>query len=183
MQEGNKMEENIKKAFDFAADQTKQLITLSSAIITLTVTFSKDIIGKVDNNNRYWLFASWIMFIISILLGVLTLMALTGNLDPMSQKKRDANGKVQRKSDGTVEMEKPSPNLTITSSNVTGTGQWQVWTFLIALAITCWYGYKAATSKEIELDKAKNSYMVIRKSQLGSDTTTYVDTLYLPKTR
>ena len=31
-----------KKAFDFAADITKQWITLAAAIITLTVTFSKD---------------------------------------------------------------------------------------------------------------------------------------------
>lgn len=166
------MEENQKKAFDFAVDLTKQLITLSSAIITLTVTFSKDIIGKVDSSNRYLLLFSWIFFIVSILLGLLTLMALTGNLDPIPKK--------ERQGDGTIKETKPNPNLTITSSNVTGTSQWQVWTFLIAIVFTCWYGYKAANSEENKNDNHKNDYMIIRKSQLGNDTTIYIDTLYLP---
>jgi len=46
------MKENQKKAFDFASDTTKQLITLSTAIVTLTVTFSKDIIGVGDNSPK-----------------------------------------------------------------------------------------------------------------------------------
>lgn len=167
------LEETQKKAFDFAVDLTKQLITLSTAIITLTVTFSKDIIGGIVNStNRYLLLFSWIFFIISILLGLLTLMALTGNLDPIPKRKK--------KKDGTVEITKPDPVVTITTPNVTGTAQWQVWTFLIALGLTCWYGYKAATSNGSNKDKHEKTYMVIRKSQLGNDTTIYIDTLYLP---
>ena len=166
------MEENQKKAFDFAADLTKQLITLSTAIITLTVTFSKDIIGRIDSSNRYLLLLSWIVFIISILLGLLTLMALTGNLDPIEKN--------EKQSDGTKKKIKPNPILTITSSNVTGTGQWQVWSFLIAISITCLYGYKASSNDANKNDTHKNDYMIIRKSQLGIDSTIYTDTLYLP---
>ncbi len=168
------MEETQKKAFDFAADLTKQLITLSTAIITLTVTFSKDIIGKIDSSNRYLLLLSWIFFIISILLGLLTLMALTGNLDPIEKN--------EKQDDENIKKVKPSPILTITSSNVTGTGQWQVWTFLIAISITCCYGYKASSNENDTNinDKHKNDYMIIRKSQLGNDSTVYIDTLYLP---
>lgn len=166
------IEEHQKKAFDFAVDLTKQLITLSTAIITLTVTFSKDIIGAVDNANRYLLLVSWIFFLVSILLGLLSLMALTGNLDPIPKKKKEA--------DGTVSETKPAPNFTITSSNITGTQQWQVWTFLLAIILTCVYGYKASTSHDNKNTNHKNYYMIIRKSQLGNDSTIYIDTLYLP---
>jgi hypothetical protein len=37
------MDEQNKKAFDFAADLTKQLVTLSTSIVTLTLLFSKDL--------------------------------------------------------------------------------------------------------------------------------------------
>jgi hypothetical protein len=166
------MEENQKKAFDFAVDLTKQLITLSTVIITFTVTFSKDIIGNVDDSNRQWLFLSWLFFIFSILFGILTFMALTGNLDPIPKK--------EKKVDGTIGWEKPEPILTITSSNVTSTGKYQILTFLFALLMTCFYGYKASMSRQFNTDKSNNSYMIIRKSHLSSDTLIHIDTLYFP---
>ena len=161
------MEENQKKAFDFAVDLTKQLITLSTAIITLTVTFSKDILGGVDDSNKYLLLTSWIFFIISIFLGVLTLMALTGNLDPMAKK--------QPKNDDGIRPDpvKPEPILTITSNNVTSTARWQVWTFLFALVLTIWYGYCAVTTPD-KLRDNEDSYMIIRESKLGANTTIYI---------
>jgi uncharacterized membrane protein (DUF485 family) len=166
------MEENQKKAFDFAVDLTKQLITLSTAIIALTVTFSKDIIGGVDNSNRWLLFLSWLVFIISILMGILTLMALTGNLDPIPKKQP------KNKDGSQPEPIKPLPIL-ITSTNVTSTAKLQVCTFMIALILTCIYGYKAA-SIPTEGNKYKDSYMIIRETKLGTDSTIYIDTLYLP---
>jgi hypothetical protein len=168
------MEENQKKAFDFAADLTKQLITLSTAIITLTVTFSKDIINLYDSTIRYLLVLSWISFIISILMGILTLMALTGNLDPISPKKLKNADETQ------PDIPKKDPILTITSSNVTSTSKWQVWTFMIALILTCCYGYRAV-SKQDKDNSHKDTYMIIRDTKLGTDTTIYIDTLYLPK--
>lgn len=74
------------KSFDFAADVAKQLITLATAIITVMITFSKDILGT---NSHYiaWLLSSWILFLLSIVFGIFTLMALTGVL-AQSQKLR-----------------------------------------------------------------------------------------------
>ena len=62
------MKENEKKAFDFAADVTKQLITLSTAIITITITFSKDIINLADSAAKNYLLWAWILFIATVFL-------------------------------------------------------------------------------------------------------------------
>jgi hypothetical protein len=170
------MEERQKKAFDFAVDLTKQLITLATVIITLTVTFSKDIIGVVDDSNRTLLLLSWIVFIISILFGILTLMALTGNLDPIPKKQpKDDTGSMP-------DPVAPSPNLTITSSNVTSTAKLQIYTFLIALALTVTYGYNAASSPE-KSNNSDDNYIIIRETRLNADSTAYIDTLYVPKSK
>jgi energy-coupling factor transporter transmembrane protein EcfT len=72
------MTENQKKAFDFASDLVKQIMTLSVAVITLAV-------GNIDTLSKYgyqslvtWIF---ILFILSIFFGLFALMNLTGNLD------------------------------------------------------------------------------------------------------
>lgn len=70
------LSERAKKAFDFAADTTKQLITISTAVITLTVTFSKNVYQNIPSS----LIASWIFYFLSILFGVFTLLTLTGTL-------------------------------------------------------------------------------------------------------
>lgn len=166
------MEENQKKAFDFAADLTKQLITLSTAIITLTVTFSKDIVGGVNHSLLYLLIGTWATYILSILLGLSTLGALTGNLDPKSKKVKGTDGKV---------TETPvAPTLTITSDNVTSTSKWQVFTFILALILTCVYGFLSASKNTKQIDH-KSDYIIIRESKLSNDTTRYIDTLYLPR--
>lgn len=77
----------IQKAFDFANDLTKQLITLSTAIIALTITFTKDIIGTVSDEAKLFLMISWGIYLLSIIFGVWTLMALTGSLEPVKKPK------------------------------------------------------------------------------------------------
>jgi hypothetical protein len=73
-----------EKAFIFASDIAKQLITLSTAILTLTVTFSKDIIRNTPTNiEAGLLMTAWIFHILSIFFGVWTLMALTGELEQL----------------------------------------------------------------------------------------------------
>ena len=132
------MNEYQKKAFDFAADLTKQLITLSTGIITLTVTFSKDVFGAASSAELGWLVATWVLFFLSIVFGLLTLMALTGNLDPVSKKIKTESGK---------EVEaKEVPIVTITSSNVRGTSIAQILTFLVALITMGVYGFYALSS-------------------------------------
>lgn len=166
------MQEHEKKAFDFASDLTKQLITLSTGIVTLSVTFSKDIIGEVDDSKSYILFTSWIAFILSLLFGVLTLMALTGNLDPKEVE--------QKQPDGSMKMVKPQPITTITSRNVTSTSVLQLLFFFIAIVSTCTYGYFAASNKK-NLKGSSDQYVIVRRTQLGSDTTIYIDTLYVSR--
>ena len=80
-----------EKSFDFAADVSKQLITLSTAIITVTITFSKDILGGGTDTNKYWLLAAWGMFVVTIFFGVWTLMALTGSLEPIEGNDIESN--------------------------------------------------------------------------------------------
>lgn len=75
------MKDRLEKAFDFASDSTKQLITLSTGILTLTITFSKDILGGVSGDPINLLVAAWVVYLISIIFGLVTLLSLTGSLE------------------------------------------------------------------------------------------------------
>jgi hypothetical protein len=79
------VDEQLKKAFDFAADLAKQLITLATAIITITITFAKDFLPSAATPQiKGWAMFAWYAFLLSIVCGVWTLMALTGTLDQRS---------------------------------------------------------------------------------------------------
>lgn len=156
------MEENQKKAFDFAADLTKQLITLSTAIITLSVTFSKDIIGGIDHSNSCLLIWSWSIFIFSIACGIWSYMALTGNLE---SKQNNSN-----------------PIFTIYAKGIRIPSIFQIITFAIALILICIYGYQAAASRNTEI-KQKECYKIIRETKLEVDSTKFIDTLYIQRNK
>ncbi|WP_375784629.1 hypothetical protein ACE10Z_33610 [Bradyrhizobium sp. Pha-3] len=70
----------VELAFQFAKEVSTQLITISSALIGLSVTFVKDL--KTDE--PLWLRISWGLYIASIFFGVWHLMALTGALESLS---------------------------------------------------------------------------------------------------
>ena len=73
--------ESQKKAFDFAQELTKQVITLASGIITITITFMTDFVGQTFPAGAKTLLAvSWIFYILAVVFGVITLMGLTGSL-------------------------------------------------------------------------------------------------------
>jgi hypothetical protein len=65
---------------DRAYETTKQVITLSTGIIALTVTFAKEF--KVSNGDHlsvpWQLQVSWLLYCASVIFGVWTLMAITG---------------------------------------------------------------------------------------------------------
>uniref|UniRef100_Q021B7 Uncharacterized protein n=1 Tax=Solibacter usitatus (strain Ellin6076) TaxID=234267 RepID=Q021B7_SOLUE len=65
-----------KQAIDFAADATKQLITVAAGIVTATVIFSKDLAPA----GRYWALAAWIALTLSVLGGLAVLFIMTGKL-------------------------------------------------------------------------------------------------------
>jgi len=75
-----------KKAFDFASETTKQLITLSTALIAISITFKGNFNQGGNETN---LLICWISFFISVLFGIWTLMALTGTLEKSSEKGED----------------------------------------------------------------------------------------------
>lgn len=106
-----------EKAFDFASDLTKQLITLSVGVIALTVTFVKDVKGTAHT----LLVVSWAIYLVSILFGVATMMALAGNL------------------------ERPGDNAkpSIYAGNIRMLAGIQVVAFAVATGLTIWFGAKA----------------------------------------
>jgi hypothetical protein len=67
---------DMPPSFEFAKEQTTQLITLSTAIIGVSVTFAKDIAPPTAR--RGCLYISWIVFLLSIVCGIATLGSLTG---------------------------------------------------------------------------------------------------------
>lgn len=84
------MDEPVKMAFEFSSRVAIELITISTAIITLTVTFAKDIFKSKSSGIRGFLFCAWLIYFISIVAGVMTLMTLTGALQP-KDKVQDAS--------------------------------------------------------------------------------------------
>ena len=71
----------IKLAFEFASDLSKQLITLSTGIIVITITFTKDILIMFPQSRWKILGGAWTIYFISVIFGILHLMALTGALE------------------------------------------------------------------------------------------------------
>lgn len=81
------MTEGRKKAFDLAAEGAKQILTLSTGVIALSVTFLKDIFNiQAHSLQKYAygvLITSWVLFIAAAIAGVLTLYRLSMRaLDP-----------------------------------------------------------------------------------------------------
>lgn len=74
------IDETTKKSFEFAQDTTKQLITLSTGIVAITLTFFKDFAPGSSDSARYLMTIAWVFFLVSIFFGVLHLLALTGAL-------------------------------------------------------------------------------------------------------
>lgn len=89
------MEDQRKLAFEFAAETTKQLITLSTGILALSVTFSKDILQNVLGLGRWTLILAWTVYLVSIAFGLGTLMSLTGNLEPESPPAGDVDATIR----------------------------------------------------------------------------------------
>jgi hypothetical protein len=73
------------KAFDFASDLCKQLITLATGILAVTITFSKDLVGPASSTAKDVLSIAWGVYLLSIVAGIGTLMSLTGTLGKSAQ--------------------------------------------------------------------------------------------------
>ena len=112
------MPANVEKAFDFAQESTKQILTLSTAILALTITFQKDIVGPAAADHRWALTVAWISFLGSIVFGLATLLNLSGNLEK-------------------------SDDPSIYHSSIILFAILQVLTFAVGMLFTLWYGVLA----------------------------------------
>jgi hypothetical protein len=74
--------------FNLAKDIATQLISLSLALVGLTLTFVKEF----DSTNLRILSASWGFFLLSIALGIMHCMALTGQAAEILQHGRKFGG-------------------------------------------------------------------------------------------
>jgi len=77
---GGDLSSRAEKAYSFAQDVAKQLITLSTAIFAVTLTFLKDVAGPEPRGTVFIEFA-WGCYLASTMFGILLLMALAGNIE------------------------------------------------------------------------------------------------------
>lgn len=66
------------KAIEMVVDLAKQLITLATGVLALTMTFLSDI-ASTSAPTRVWLVVAWLILLSSVLAGVGTMMAATGH--------------------------------------------------------------------------------------------------------
>jgi len=174
------MKTNEQKAFDFAADTTKQLITLSTAIIALTITFSKDIVGAANISNSSSIFWAWGLFITSVILGIWTLMALTGTLQPMKKKKK-TDQDTEEQAEQYAEAENKEEPININGFNVKFPAGLQILTFVTALIFTVNFGISSINSQKIKLETKdcfdKDCIEIIKHSEYELVKPISIDTL------
>jgi hypothetical protein len=78
---------------DRAYDTTKQVITLSSSIIAFTVTFAKEFKDSSSHQVPWSLKISWSLYCIAVVLGLWTLMAITGTFDALDRGAESNQGR------------------------------------------------------------------------------------------
>jgi hypothetical protein len=76
-----------KAAFASASDTCKTLLTLTTGILALTISFMGNVAKGATPDELWILRASWLLFLVSAIFGVLTLQGFTGSLAPMKKPK------------------------------------------------------------------------------------------------
>jgi hypothetical protein len=90
-QEGEvSMDERNAKAFDYARGLTTQLLTLSTGIIAVTLTFAKNFLNGATGSARNCLAFGWLAFVISILAGLIAWMGMVSQLSPCNSQQDKA---------------------------------------------------------------------------------------------
>ena len=138
-------EEHQKKAFDFAADYSKQLITLATAVITFMVTFVQDVFSGPAFWQKVFLLAAWGLYLLSIGFGIWKQMALTGNLAPQAG----------------------SPDFNINTTNIKVPAIAQIVAFFLAISLTAIFGCQRIFSDHKDISAKRGGVVVIQEK--GSD--------------
>jgi hypothetical protein len=71
---------DVTKPFDYVQEATKQVLTLSTGVVTITVSFLKDIVSNAPSDARTVLYIAWGLYALSILGGIAALLNLAGNV-------------------------------------------------------------------------------------------------------
>ena len=195
-------DERIKKSYDFAADLSKQMITLSTAIITLCVAFTDKVFtSEAAQANSCWLMWSLGVFVVSISVGVFHLMGLTGQLGKEDETQNtippephvapQAGAPAQAGNEhGVGESRAGTPvktnnDVSIYSPTNRITSLTQVLTFVAGLALALTYLGKSIPSAPIEKEQPKEvvdttkCIKILRTSEYVIINGERADTLYL----
>ncbi len=81
------MEDPWFEALGYTRDAAKDLISLASGIIAVSITFVTSILGESTRKVVRRLVVTWILYFVSILFGVLTLLAVIGNTADVARSK------------------------------------------------------------------------------------------------
>jgi hypothetical protein len=109
------------KPFDFAQDVTKQVLTLSTGVVTITIAFVNDLAKNAPDLAREVLYVSWGLFGLAIVFGVVTLLNLTGHV-------------------GRADAAQPE---TINSFGIKWPARFQLICFFLAVAGTIYFGARS----------------------------------------
>lgn len=80
------------KGLEFAADLTKQLITLATGMVALTMTFAEKLgtttggVVEIPDTLKW----SWVSFAVALVFAIITLMGITGTISELDREK-DSN--------------------------------------------------------------------------------------------
>lgn len=72
------LDARLRKTFDYAIEVTKQLLTLGSAVLALTLAVAND----APNGRRGFMFVGWGAFLLSVIFGIVSLYALMREFAP-----------------------------------------------------------------------------------------------------
>lgn len=146
------MKELKLKSFEFASDLTKQLITLSTVLIGLSITFFEKF---KNDSSEYLIITSWALLFASILFGIFALMAITGHL-------------------GKPTTEDEANQINIYSKNITIFSILQIFTFIGGILLLIIYSSNSSFEKE---NSSKGEIIIIRETKYKIQNNTKIDTL------
>lgn len=69
------------KAIEYAKNLSETLMTISTGIITITITFTKDFLPATKKLYKKYALIGWLILLLSIISGLFHIMSLTGVLD------------------------------------------------------------------------------------------------------
>lgn len=90
------MTDQLQLGYEFARGLGEQLISLSTAIVALSATFTKDIVKRIPPKRAHLLGAAWCLYVVSVLFGIVHIMALTGELAPTTPRELQGIGPFPR---------------------------------------------------------------------------------------